>query len=100
MGLFKMMKAGWQSLTPAEKAKQIIKLVCSMGMGTICGDMANQHMAGKTKLEKLTILTASYGLGCYLGDKSGEAIGEVVDAAVELNNLRKSLKEQEGKENA
>lgn len=98
MGMLKMIKAGWKSLTPVEKVKSVAKLVCSLGMGTICGDLANDHLEGKSKLEKASVLVASWGLGCYLGDKSGDAIGEVIDAAVALNEIRKATKE-EGKQN-
>jgi len=95
MGMLKMIKAGWKAQTPVEKIKMVVKLVCSMGMGTICADIAHDHMAGKSNLEKVSVLVASYGMGCYLGDKSGDAIGEVIDAAVELNEIRKNLKEEE-----
>ena len=95
MGMLKMIKAGWQAQTPVEKVKTIVKLICSMGMGTICADVAHIHTLGKSKLEKVSVMVASYGMGCYLGDKSGEAINEVIDAAVELNDLRKKLKEEE-----
>lgn len=98
MGMLKMIKAGWQSLTPVEKVKEVVKLICCAGMGTICGDIANEHMVGKTKLEKAGVMVASWGLGTYLGNKAGEAAGEVIDAAAALNDIRKASKKEEHKE--
>ena len=100
MGMFKRIKAGWNSLTPVEKVKQVVKLVCCAGMGTLCGDIASQHMPGKTKLEKAGVLVASWGLGTYLGDKSGDALGEAIDSVVALNEMRKEIKRQEQEEKA
>ena len=94
MGMLKMIKAGWKSLTPVEKVKEVVKLICCAGMGTICGDIASEHMAGKTKLEKAGVLVASWGLGTYLGEKAGDAAGEVIDAVAALNEIRKNAKEE------
>ena len=98
MSMLRLIKAGWQSRTPVEKVKLILRLVCGIGMGAVCGDIASEHMSGHNGMEKAAIVIGAWGLGGYLGEKSGEYIGETIDAAVELNEIRKKEKERQQKE--
>ena len=92
MGMLKRIKAGWTAMTTAEKVKMILRLICAGGTGCVCGDIAAQHMPGKSKLEQFEIFVAGVGVGGYLGNKAGEYLGDAVDAVMELNEIRKECK--------
>ena len=96
MGILKAVKIGWQALTPAEKVKKVLDLICGIGTSTVTGTVAGTWIRENPEASvatKACVFVGGVGLGGYLGEKAGEYCGEFVDACVGLHNARKELKD-------
>ena len=92
--MLKRMAAGWKAMTPMEKAKIVLRLICSFGGGTIGGDIASRAAKDSTTFDKFCLVVTGVGLGGYIGEKSSEHLEKTLDACVELNNMRKQFQEE------
>ena len=98
--VFSRIRAGWKALTPVEKFKNVLKIVCCAGMGAMASDAALRTIKNSEAgpVTKASVMVAAWGLGGYLGEKSGEYLGETTDAIIALHNMSKEAKKAKEEE--
>lgn len=96
MGMLNRIKAGWKVLTPVEKVKMVVKLVCGVGGGFIGGELFEKTRGGiKSKAGNACLYMTCWGLGGYLGEKAAENLNEGIDSVIELNEMRKQMQKED-----
>ena len=95
MSILNRMKAGWKTMTPVEKVKTVIRLMCGVGGGFLGGELFNVARGGvKSKAGNACLYMTCWGLGGYLGDKAADNLNETIDSVIELNEMRKQMQNE------
>lgn len=95
MTIIKMAKMSWKNMSKTDKIKFFLDLVAQVGCGFIGGDISRTFGEGKKPLAKVCYYVAGYGLGCAMGDAASKALDETFDSFVAVNELRKSMDEED-----
>lgn len=78
MGLINKLTTKWKSMTTKQKVYLVIDILSGAGSGMIGGIIGNNLSAGKTRLERVCIKTATAGLGLAAGRISSQELREAI----------------------